>query len=359
MIISRTPIRLSFFGGGTDYPLYYHRHPGAVLGTTINQYTHVSLKTLRSPFFEYNYRIAYSCIELVDTIDDIIHPSIRECLKYTNIPDNLEINIFSDLPARTGLGSSSSFTVGFLNALYALQGTHLSKQHLAEKACFVEQELIGERVGSQDQFHATFGGLNLIEFKPEKIICRPLVLPQEKKDFLESQILLFYTQKTRQASEIVKEQLEKTIQKQNDQLLDQMYTMVFEAEEILTHLSKKEMIRSFGQLLHKSWNLKKQLSNKISLPFIDEAYHKALEAGAYGGKLCGAGQGGFLALVVPFDKQNQVRQALASLPEIDFRFENKGSTIIYETNRRNYFGRRTWNKTAGSCTRSTQTSSKH
>ncbi|MBI5346645.1 MAG: kinase [Chlamydiae bacterium] len=327
MIISRTPVRISFFGGGTDYPAYYLRHPGAVLGTTINQYTYLSINTL-SDFFEHKIRIGYSKTELVKTLEEIEHPSIRECLRFKEIFGNLDIHIFSDLPAKTGLGSSSSFTVGFLNALYALRGQKISKQKLAEEACFVEQHLIKENVGSQDQFHSAFGGLNIIEFFQKNISIRPVIISLEKQEYFEKHLMIFYTGLTRFASNVVKEQIEKTQEKSNDEYLKKMYEMVFHAEEIIVNSSKEEMIQKLGKLLDDGWNLKKKLSSKITNPQIDEAYEKAKELGAIGGKLCGAGSGGFLALLVPLHLQDLLRKNMGLL-EVKFRFESQGSTIIY------------------------------
>ena len=328
MIISRTPVRISLFGGGTDYPAFYERHSGIVLGTTINKYTYVSVNTL-SEFFEHNIRIGYSKTELVKNIDEIQHPSIRECLKYKNISKNLDIHIFADLPAKTGLGSSSSFTVGFLNALNALQGKKVSKQKLAEEAIFVEQELIRENVGSQDQFHAAFGGFNVMEFSPNKINVRPVIISAEKLKLLENHLMIFYTGLTRFASDVVKEQIDKTKTRSNDQYLLAMRDMVFKAEHVISNSTDQDMIKELGYLLDKSWELKKQLSSKISNSKIDESYKIAKDAGAYGGKLCGAGSGGFLALLVPENKKNEIREKLKQLLEVDFKFENQGSTIIY------------------------------
>lgn len=329
LIISRTPVRISFFGGGTDYPAFYQEHAGAVIGTTIDQYTYISVKTLQSSFFDHRIRIAYSKTELVSSLAEIQHPSIRESLKHQEIEGNLDIHIFSDLPARTGLGSSSSFTVGFLNALYALQGKKVSKQRLAEEACHVEQNLIQENVGSQDQFHAAFGGFNLIEFKPGHTQVRPIVISRDKKRVLEEHLLVFFTGLTRHASEIVKEQVDKTKTRQNDAFLKEMLAMVYKAEEVMIAVPADQMPRAFGELLHESWELKKQLSSQISNPLIDEAYAKAKQAGAFGGKLCGAGSGGFLAFIVPPARQLAVREALKGMQEVSFRFENEGTSIIY------------------------------
>lgn len=329
LIISRTPLRISFVGGGTDYPVFFHEHSGAVLGTTIDQYTHISIKTLKGAFFEHNIRVAYSKTELVKMIQDIEHPSVRESLSFMKVAGNLDIHIFSDLPAKTGLGSSSSFTVGFLNALYALQGKRVSKQQLAEEACHVEQQLIKERVGSQDQFHAAFGGFNVIEFYPSHIKVRPLVISRERKEFLENHLMIFYTGLTRVASDIVKEQIENTQKNHNTAYLKEMLNMVHEGEEILTEAPIEEMAKAFGALLHKGWELKKKLSNKVSTGLIDNAYEAAMKAGAFGGKLCGAGGGGFLLFIVPSHAQANVREALKGLLEVKFRFENEGSNIIY------------------------------
>ena len=327
-IISRTPVRISFFGGGTDYPAYYSRHPGAILGTTIDKYTYVSLNTL-SDFFEYKLRISYSKIELVKAIEEIQHPSIRGCLAHQRIFPPIDIHISSDLPAKTGLGSSSSFTVGFLNALYAMQGKKASKQFLAEEACHIEQKVIGENVGSQDQFHAAFGGMNVMEFDASHVKVRPVIISQDKKRMFQEHLHVFYTGITRFANDVVKEQIEKTKSFDNDSYLRRMYDMVFEAEDIFSNATDQEMMPLLGKLLDESWNLKKRLSSKISSPLIDQLYQAAMSCGAYGGKLCGAGSGGFLALLVPPKARGFVRNALKELLEVQFGFENEGTTIIY------------------------------
>lgn len=328
MIISRTPVRISFFGGGSDYPPYYLRHKGAVLGTTINKYIHVSVNRL-SNFFDHKIRIGYSKTELINKLSEIEHPSIRECLKFHNICSNLDIHIFSDLPAKSGLGSSSSFTVGFLNALYSLQGKKIPKQKLAEEACHIEQNLIPENVGSQDQFHAAFGGLNIMEFSADQISVRPVVVSLENRKVLETHMMVFFTGMTRFASQVVKEQIDKTATQVNDNYLKKMVDLVYEAEELIANCSANQLAAEFGKLLHQSWEYKKQLSSQISNSFIDESYLKALNAGAYGGKLCGAGSGGFLALFVPPEKKDSVRQALQGLLEVTVQFENEGTSIIY------------------------------
>jgi len=330
MIISRVPVRISFFGGGTDYREYFERKNGAVLGTTIDKYTYVSVNRL-SNFFEYKIRVGYSKAELVNKVDDIVHPSVRETLRFKKINGNLDIHIFADLPARTGLGSSSSFTVAFLNALYALEGKKVSKQKLAEEAIYIEQNMIGERVGCQDQFHAAFGGLNVIEFSRDKMSVRPVIISKEKLEFLDKSILTFYTGLTRYANDVLKEQIEGTKCGSKDKYLDKMVEMVYHAEKIISEETPENMVKDLGNLLHESWSLKKSLSSKISNEIIDSAYEKALKAGAYGGKVSGAGNGGFLSLIVAEEKQESVRKALKDMLEVNFRFENEGAKIIYFT----------------------------
>ena len=331
MIISRTPVRLSFFGGGTDYREYFERGKGAVLGTTIDKYTYVSVNRL-SNFFEYKIRVGYSRAELVNDVNQIIHPSVRETLKFMQLSGNLDIHIFADLPAKTGLGSSSSFTVGFLNALYALEGKIISKQQLAEEAIYIEQHLIKENVGCQDQVHAAFGGLNIIEFSKSRLSVRPVIISREKYDFLDKSLMVFYTGITRYATEILTEQIENTKTCSADEYLDRMYKIVYEAEEIISKYECHEMVKELGHLLHEAWHLKKCLSRMISNDVIDALYEKAITAGAYGGKIAGAGGGGFLFLLAPIERQQDIKEALGGLMQVDFRFEREGSKIIYLTN---------------------------
>jgi D-glycero-alpha-D-manno-heptose-7-phosphate kinase len=282
------------------------------MGTTINKFVFISVNRL-SEFFEYKVRVGYSKSELVNRVEEIVHPSVRETLRYMNVPGHLDIHIFADLPARTGLGSSSTFTVGFLNALYALEGKVVSKQRLAEEAIYIEQELIGENVGCQDQAHAAFGGLNV------------------KYEALESSLLVFYTGLSRFASEIAKEQIENTRKKVMNRYLMKMHRMVSDAENIISVEDPLEMVRSLGEMLDEGWALKKCLSGRITNDFIDGLYEKAKKAGAHGGKLAGAGGGGFLFLFVPEEKKAAVRKAMGNLLEVKFRFESEGSKIIYLT----------------------------
>lgn len=328
MIVSRTPVRLSFFGGGTDYKEYYLRKGGAVLGTTIDKYVYVSISRI-SPFFDYRIRVGYSKAELVNSVDEILHPSVRECLRFKKIDGNLDIHIFADLPAKTGLGSSSAFTVGFLNALYALDGKVVSKQQLAEEAIYIEQELIKENVGSQDQVHAAFGGINVVRFSSSTIQVNPLIIDDEKRSILEKSLMVFFTGMTRHAHEVVKEQIEKTVSTSNDEYLDIMHRMVDEAIRVISDSKPAELLRELGNMMSEGWRLKKNLSSKITNSLIDEAYMRALKAGAYGGKLSGAGGGGFLTLLVHPEKQENVRRALSDLLEVKLKLDDVGSSIIY------------------------------
>lgn len=328
MIISRTPIRVSFFGGGTDYRGYYERKYGQILGSAINKYVYVSVSP-NSRFFDYKTRVAYRKTELVTSNDKIEHPSVKACLKFMNIEEPLDINIFSDVPARTGLGSSSSFTVGFLNALYALKGKRVSAQELAENACFVEQEIIKERVGSQDQFHAAFGGLNTMTFKKDNISVEPLILSDNKKNQLNQSWMMFFTGITRYADPLIEEQVEKTNSAVNDNKLDEMIEIVNNAKKIFSDSEDDNFIEELGKLMHANWEKKKQLSSKISNKTIDNLYNKAISAGAYGGKLSGAGAGGFLSFIVPEHKRDSVKNALSDTEELPFEISNTGSSIIY------------------------------
>jgi D-glycero-alpha-D-manno-heptose-7-phosphate kinase len=328
MIISRTPVRLSFLGGGTDFPRYYERHRGAVLGTTIDKYVYVSLNRL-SPFFDYKIRVAYSKSELVNSVEEIAHPSVRECLRFRNINGFLDVHFFSDLPARTGLGSSSSFTVGFLNALYALEGRLVPKKQLADEAIHIEQKMIKENVGSQDQVHASHGGLNVIEFGADGIKIQPLVISREKRELLEQAVMIFYTGETRYAHDVHEEQVSRTESGANDGFLKHMYDSVWKAVEIVSAAEPEAMIETLGRLLHENWLVKKSLASRVSNSLIDGLYERAVAAGAYGGKITGAGGGGFMAFIVPPDRRDQVRNALSGLLEVKFRFEDQGSTIIY------------------------------
>ncbi len=325
MIISRTPFRISFFGGGTDYPVWYKEHGGAVLATSINKYSYITCRYL-PPFFEHKYRIVYSKTETTQTISEIQHPAVRATLEYMGINRGVEIHHDGDLPARAGLGSSSSFTVGLTHALYALKGNMVTKRQLALDAIHIEQNLLKENVGAQDQTSAAFGGFNKIEFGGEQQIqVQPLTLNQKKCHQLEDHLMLFFTGFSRFASEIAGEQIKKTPDKQSE--LHKMQEMVEEAIGILN--GGDSDISDFGKLLHESWTIKRSLTDKISTPQIDKIYNEARDAGALGGKLLGAGGGGFMLFFVEPDKQAAVKERLKNFLYVPFKFDTTGSQIIY------------------------------
>lgn len=328
MIITRTPFRISFFGGGTDYPVWYKENDGAVLSTTINKYCYISCRYL-PPFFDYNYRIRYSFREETQNVSEIKHPSVRESLKFLNIDKGIEMVHTSDIPAQSGIGSSSAFTVGFLNALYALKGKIVTKRQLAREAIHIEQNLIKENVGSQDQVAAAFGGFNKIEFGGEKeFYVYPITLSAEKIDLFQRHLMLFFTGFSRNASDIAGEQIKQTSNKKKE--LKIMKEMVEEAINILNRDSND--MSDFGKLLHDAWDIKRTVTNLISTSTIDEIYQTAISAGAIGGKLLGAGGGGFMLLFVPPALQPSVRERLKKFLFVPFRFETLGTqTILYST----------------------------
>ena len=329
MIITRTPFRMSFFGGGTDYPAWYAEHGGAVLATSINKYCYITCRHL-PPFFEHKHRIVHSLIENVQTIDQIKHPAVRAILGWAGCERGLEIHHDGDLPARSGLGSSSSFTVGLLHALAALEGRYASKEYLASTAIHVEQNVIGENVGSQDQVSAAYGGFNLVEFhRNGSFTASPLILRQERLAEFESHLMLCFTGFSRIASEVAKSQIANLRERQTQ--LHSMREMVNEAIAILQ--SANAPIEELGKLLHESWLCKRSLSDKVSTSDIDYLYEEAIKAGAIGGKIMGAGGGGFLMLFVKPDLQDNVRERLKHLIHVPFKFEDGGSRVVmYQPN---------------------------
>lgn len=324
MIITRTPLRISFFGGGTDYPVWYRENGGAVLSTTINKYCHIHCRYL-PPFFDYKFLLRYFNREETTSVDDIRHPSVRECLKYLKIEKGIEMIHTGDIPAQSGMGSSSAFTVGFLNALYALLGKIVTKRTLARGAIHIEQNLIGESVGSQDQVAAAFGGFNKIEFGGEReFFVSPLPLGIEKLSFLQSNLMLFFTGLSRNASDIAAEQIRKTSDKKME--LSAMRDLVAEAIGILD--GPIDYFDNFGKLLHETWKIKRSLTCSISTARIDAIYDAALGAGALGGKLLGAGGGGFILLYVQPEFQQKVRHALKDILFVPFAFDTLGTQIV-------------------------------
>ncbi len=326
MVISRTPLRISFFGGGTDYPVWYEKRPGTVISTSINKYLYITCRYL-PPFFKYNFRIRYTKQEHTKKVSQIMHPSARECLKFLQFSRGVEIQHNADLPANSGLGSSSAFTVGLLNALFALKGKNINKVKLAKGAIFVEQNLIKENVGSQDQTVAAYGGLNRIDFGGKDLIkVHPLLADNGRLDLLQNHLMLFFTGFVRNAPDIAKTQIKATKRKTKE--LEEMFNLVGEAEKVIKN--KKTPITEFGKLLAETWKLKKALTSKISNGKIDEIYRAATAAGATGGKLLGAGGGGFMLFFAKPSSQKQVKNALRKLLYVPFKFENTGSQIIYK-----------------------------
>lgn len=324
MIISRTPFRISFFGGGTDYPDWYLEHGGAVLSTTFDKYCYITCRVL-PPFFDHRYRIAYSVVENAKEVCDIKHPAVRAVLHEMGFDHGLEIHVDADLPARSGLGSSSSFIVGLLNSLYALKGQRLSRDFLAREAIRIEQEVIRESVGSQDQTAAAYGGFNLIHFQQDGgLKVEPVILASDRKQMLNSHLMLFFTGFSRIASEIAKDQIANI-----DKKVDELHRMRRMVDDALDILSNDRDIRLFGELLHTAWVCKQSLSEKVSSSQIGEIYETARKAGAIGGKLLGAGGGGFMLLFVEPEKQSQVREALKGFVHVPFQFEAAGSQVIY------------------------------
>jgi D-glycero-alpha-D-manno-heptose-7-phosphate kinase len=323
MIISRTPFRISFFGGGTDYPPWYLKNSGSVLSATIDKYCYITLRYL-PPFFEHRIRIVYSKIELCQKYDEIQHPAVRETLRFLNLDRGLEIHYDGDLPARSGMGSSSSFTVGLLNALYAKQGIMASKKQLALESIHIEQNMIKETVGSQDQVATAFGGINHIVFhKSGTFKVYPMILSRERVRELNAHLMLFYTGIKRTASNVADSYVN-DIQKK-EKLLNKMSEMVEKGIRIL----QNDNICEFGQLLHEAWMAKRSLSSIVSNNIVDGLYQRALNFGALGGKITGAGGGGFLLLFVPPSKRHHVREALSELLHVPFRFEFQGSHINF------------------------------
>ena len=324
MIISRTPFRISFFGGGTDYPDWYKENGGAVLSTSINKFSYITARYL-PPFFDYKYRIRYYQREETNSIEEIQHPSVKQCLKFLKFKDNLDLVHHADLPARAGLGSSSTFTVGLLQAIYELQNKMVSKRQLAINAINVEQNLIKESVGSQDQTVAAFGGLNKIEFGGRnEFTVKPIPLNPKRIKLLENNLMLFFTRFSRTASNIASEQI-KSIHKRKAELTE-IHESVDQSIEIIT---SDQSMDDFGRLLGNQWKIKKKMTSLVTNADIDEIYSKGIRAGAIGGKLLGAGGGGFMLFYVPKDKQEQVKQDLKDLLYVPFSFDYTGSQIIY------------------------------
>ena len=324
MIICRTPFRVSLFGGGTDFPAWYLSHGGSVLGTTINKYCYLTVRSL-PPFFEHRHRVVYSRIELVKEISEIQHPSVRAVMGEMGMEHGLEIHHDGDLPARSGLGSSSSFTVGLLNVLHAFRGEMVSAKELAREAIRIEQEVIGEAVGSQDQVWAAYGGLNRISFSQDgSFDVQPVVIDPERRELLNDHIMLFFTGFSRIAANVEKEKIANIDSRKTQ--LRALGAMVDEGIQILQN--RNSDITEIGELLNEAWRLKKEMSDKVSTSAIDDIYDAALDAGALGGKLLGAGGGGFLLLFVAPENQPAVRERLRDLTHVSVEIGSPGSRIV-------------------------------
>lgn len=324
MIISRTPFRISFFGGGTDYPAWYRSHGGCVLVTTIDKYCYISCR-FYPPFFEHKFRIVYIKSENCKSIDEISHPAVREILRYLKWDRGLEIHHIGDLPARGGMGSSSSFTVGLIHALYGLCGQILSKKQLAMESIHVEQEILRETVGSQDQVSTAYGGFNHIIFsKNGDISVKPVTVSPDCLRQLESHLMLFYTGIERTASSVAQTYVNNIEEKSR-----QMHIMMEMVDESISILNGGSDVTHFGRLLHEAWKVKCSFSDRVSNLRVNEIYENAISAGAIGGKILGAGGGGFMLLFVAPERRKRVREKLKSLVHVPFKFEGNGSQIIF------------------------------
>lgn len=325
MIITKTPFRMSFFGGGTDLPEFYRENGGAVLSTTFDKYCYVNIRHLPR-FFDYTTELVYANIERVTSLDDIQHPLIRNAMKLLDMHE-IRLTYEADLPARTGLGTSSSFAVGLLNAFYAMKGKYADKRMLADQAIHVERVMCAEAGGLQDQIAAAFGGFNRIDFTANDYDVRPIIMAPERKQQLDDNLMLFYTGISRFSSQVQTNTVRAIGKKEKLAQLREMHTMVDIAEQLLT--DKGSDLNDFGRLLHETWVLKRGISAGISTDNIDELYERARMAGALGGKLLGAGGGGFLLFYAEKDKQEAVLHALSELMYVPFQFENGGSRVIY------------------------------
>lgn len=324
MIITRTPFRMSFFGGGTDFPDFYKEHGGSVISTSFDKYCYVNVRHLPR-FFEYTTQLVYSRMEFTNNVDEIEHPAIREAMKYLDMHE-LRIAYDADLPARSGLGTSSSFAVGLLNSFYSLKGKYADKKKLADDAIYLERVLCNESGGIQDQIAASYGGLNRITFDAEGYYVNPIIISPERKHQLNDNLLLFFTGFSRFSSDI-QVATQGVLKDKQSQLLE-MLSMVDDAEHILT---SKCDLNEFGKLLDHTWKLKRGITNRISTDSIDSLYAKGIEAGALGGKLLGAGGGGFLLFYVEPDKRARVLNAMEQLLHVPFEFENGGTKVIHYT----------------------------
>lgn len=325
MIITKTPFRMSFFGGGTDMPTFFNENGGSVISTTFDKYCYVNVRHLPR-FFNYSTELSYSTIERVTDVENIEHPAIRNAMKMLDMHE-IRLTYEADLPARSGLGTSSTFAVGMLNAFYALKGKYADKRKLADEAIYLERELCREVGGWQDQIAASFGGFNRINFSGNDYEVLPIIISPERKKRLNDNLLMYFTGFTRFSSEMQK--VNNITADEKKQQLRQMLALVDDAEKVLTN--KKADLDDFGRLLDLTWKLKHQTGSKISTGSIDALYQQAVDAGALGGKLLGAGGGGFLVFYVQPEKREAVKAAMSGLMRVPFEFENGGTRVIHYT----------------------------
>ena len=326
MVITKTPYRISFFGGGTDYPQWYRKEGGAVLSTSIDKYCYITCRYL-PPFFESRHRVVWSHIEMVSSIAEILHPAVRAALQHLGFDDSkgVEIHHQGDLPARSGIGSSSSFSVGILRALLALRGRVIGKKDLAVRAIDFEQNVMKECVGAQDQVAAAFGGFNTIEFRPNgDLQVDPLTIGQERRMELQARLMMFYTGSSRLGQEVTR-----SVVGNLDQQRERLRAMRRQVDQAVSILASDGDLDDFGRLLHEGWLLKREMSEKVSNSKIDGLYQRGLDAGALGGKLLGAGHSGFMLFYVPLERRASVIEAMSGQLHVPFAFENDGCSLVY------------------------------
>jgi D-glycero-alpha-D-manno-heptose-7-phosphate kinase len=323
MIITRTPFRISFVGGGSDMETFYSRFPGAVLSTSINKFMYISSHRF---FFPGQVRVKYSETETVNSIDELKHPLLREAMRKTGVTQGIEISSIADIPSGTGMGSSSSFTVGLLHCLYAVKRKYVTHEQLAREACEIEINILGEPIGKQDQYAAAYGGLNVIRFQPNgDVRVEPLYVKNETYLHLQKNLIMFYVGNQRKASDILTEQKKNASQDEKFNVLKSMVGLV----EDLKNCLYSEQLDDFGKILHENWMLKQKLASQISNNYIDDIYNAGIKAGATGGKLLGAGGGGFMLFYCKESKRQKLIEALQPLEKFDFAFDRDGSKVIY------------------------------
>jgi D-glycero-alpha-D-manno-heptose-7-phosphate kinase len=323
MIITRTPFRISFVGGGSDMETFYSRFPGAVLSTSINKFMYISSHKF---FFPGQLRVKYSETETVNNLEELRHPLLRESMRKTGVRSGIEISSIADIPSGTGMGSSSSFTVGLLHCLYAIKRQYVTQEQLAREACEIEIDILGEPIGKQDQYAAAYGGLNIIHFKPDgQVQVEPLYIKNDVYQALQNNLVMFYVGHQRKASDILAEQKKNALRDEKFDVLKQMVSLVHEMRDCLFSGN----LGNFGKILHENWILKQKLASQISNSGIDEIYKTGLQGGATGGKLLGAGGGGFMLFYCEKEKQAELSECLKPLESFDFAFEREGSKLIY------------------------------